>query len=137
MATGAVTTALSYDNALLATLAVYGALLVLKFLFVSAVTNWPAYPHTFPFLLVGLFYVLTSPEAEMATLLIRVFAAASLVDMLASMLRLPDFVQKLAYFVGTAILAAMAVQVVMLTLENFQELKYIYQLRDLVMKQLK
>ncbi|XP_035664103.1 uncharacterized protein LOC118407692 [Branchiostoma floridae] len=132
MATGAVTTALSYDNALLATLAVYGSLLVLKFLFVSAVTNWPAYPHTFPFLLVGLFYVLTSPEAEMATLLIRVFAAASLVDML-----LPEFVQKLAYFVGTAILAAMAVQVVMVTLENFKELKYIYQLRDLVMKQLK
>eukprot|EP00058_Branchiostoma_floridae_P018568 XP_002604057.1 hypothetical protein BRAFLDRAFT_119780 [Branchiostoma floridae] len=115
MATGAVTTALSYDNALLATLAVYGSLLVLKFLFVSAVTNWrgcvPAHvpvPAGGPVLRAD---VTGSGNGDTADPGVRRRQSG-----------------------GHAVNYA---QVVMVTLENFKELKYIYQLRDLVMKQLK
>ncbi|XP_072017336.1 microsomal glutathione S-transferase 1-like [Amphiura filiformis] len=67
-----------------------------------------------PFLIIGLFYVLTSPSLFAATWHFRVFAISRFCHMIAYLIPLPQPTRALSFFVGAFTTLSMAVQVLKL-----------------------
>lgn len=70
-----------------------------------------------PFLIVGLFYVLTNPAVLLATLLFQIVAAARIVHTLVyTVVIIPQPARALAWFVPYAITAYMAIKTILYVL---------------------